>query len=177
MNGLKQIDKNDFPKCDDTLNLINLEKYFIEKSENLNYIEKSFFIYNWITMNISLDLSLKNNKEDKNLENIIKIGKSSNYDFAKLYKYLGEKLNLKIKYIEGYSKNLDEIENIPKDFIINHLYNLIEIEGNNYIIDTCFGSGEIIDSKYVKEDNNFYYCIEPSKMILFNYPKDKMLNY
>ena len=40
MNGLKQIDKNDFPKCDDTLNLINLEKYFIEKSENLNYIEK-----------------------------------------------------------------------------------------------------------------------------------------
>ena len=173
MNGLKQIDKNNFPKCDDTLNLINLEKYFIEKSENLNYIEKSFFIYNWITMNISLDLSLKNNKEDKNLENIIKIGKSSNYDFAKLYKYLGEKLNLKIKYIEGYSKNLDEIENIPKDFIINHLYNLIEIEGNNYIIDTCFGSGEIIDSKYVKEDNNFYYCIEPSKMILFNYPKDK----
>ena len=69
MNGLKQIDKNNFPKCDDTLNLINLEKYFIEKSENLNYIEKSFFIYNWITMNISLDLSLKNNKEDKNLEN------------------------------------------------------------------------------------------------------------
>ena len=105
MNGLKQIDKNDFPKCNDTLNLNNLEKYFIEKSENLNYIEKSFFIYNWITMNISLDLSLKNNKEDKNLENIIKIGKSSNYDFAKLYKYLGEKLNLKIKYIEGYSKN------------------------------------------------------------------------
>ena len=173
MNGLKQIDKNDFPKCDDTLNLINLEKYFIEKSENLNYIEKSFFIYNWITMNISLDLSLKNNNEDKNLENIIKIGKSSNYDFAKLYKYLGEKLNLKIKYIEGYSKNLDKIENIPKDFIINHLYNLIEIEGNNYIIDTCFGSGEIIDSKYVKENNNFYYCIEPSKMISFNYPKDK----
>ena len=32
MNGLKQIDKNNFPKCDDTLNIINLEKYFIEKS-------------------------------------------------------------------------------------------------------------------------------------------------
>ena len=173
MNGLKQIDKNDFPKCDDTLNLINLENYFIEKSENLNYIEKSFFIYNWITMNISLDLSLKNNKEDKNLENIIKIGKSSNYDFAKLYKYLGEKLNLKIKCIEGYSKNLDEIENIPIDFITNHLYNIIEIESNNYIIDSCFGSGEIRECKYIKEENNFYYCIEPSKMILFNYPKDK----
>ena len=69
-NGLNKINKNDFPKCNDALNLSTLEKYFIEKSENLNYIEKSFFIYNWITLNISLDLKLKNNNENNNLENI-----------------------------------------------------------------------------------------------------------
>jgi len=49
---------------------------------------------------------------------------------------------------------------------------MITIEEKNYLIDSCFGSGYIINSKYIKEYNNFYFCIEPSKMILFNYPKD-----
>ena len=57
---------------------------------------------------------------------------------------------MKIQCIEGYSKLLDEIENIPNNFIINHLYNMITIEEKNYLIDSCFGSGYIINSKYIK---------------------------
>ena len=114
-NGLNKINKDDFPKCNESLNIKDLEKFFIEKSTNLNEIEKSFFVYNWIAQNISLDLTIKGqNKGEKNIENVIKSGKSSNFNFAKLYKHLGEKLNLKINFIEGYSKILDEIENIPK---------------------------------------------------------------
>ena len=169
-NGLNKINNDEYPKCIESLNLADLEKFFIEQSEKLNEIEKSFLIYNWLALNISLDLI--ENKNEENLEDIIKKGNCSNVNFAKLYKYLGEKLNLKIQCIEGYSKLLDEIENIPNNFIINHLYNMITIEEKNYLIDSCFGSGYIINSKYIKEYNNFYFCIEPSKMILFNYPKD-----
>ena len=173
-NGLNKINKDEFPKCNESLKLKDLAKFIIEKSSNLSEIEKAFFIYNWIALNISLDLTLNDKNEDKtNLENIIKKGKSSNFNFAILYKHLGEKINLKIKTIEGYSKNLDRIENIPKNFIVNHLYNFIDISGKFYLIDSCFGSGTIENSIYIKEYNNFHFFIEPSKMILFNFPKDE----
>lgn len=171
-NGLNKIINKEVPKCNESLNLTNLENFFVEISSDLNEIEKAFFIYNWIASNISLDLQKQ--KDDENfLENIIKNGKSSNYNFAKLYQYLGEKINLKIKCIEGYSKNLDKIENIPKEFTVNHLYNIIDFSGKLYLIDSCFGSGYLNNTQYIREYNNFYFCIEPSKMILFNYPKDE----
>ena len=144
-NGLNKINNDEYPKCSESLSISHLEKFFIEQSEKLNEIEKSFLIYNWIALNISLDLI--ENKNEEKLEDIIKKGRCSNVNFAKLYKYLGEKLNLKIQCIEGYSKLLDEIENIPNTFNINHLYNIINIDGKNYLIDSCFGSGHIIDSK------------------------------
>ena len=144
--GLIKINNDEYPKCSESINISHLEKFFIVQSEELNEIEKSFLIYNWIALNISIDLI--ENKNEEKLEDIIKKGRCSNVNFAKLYKYLGEKLNLKIQCIEGYSKLLDEIENIPNTFKINHLYNIVNINGKNYLIDSCFGSGHIIDSKY-----------------------------
>ena len=95
--GLNKINNDEYPKCSESLSISHLEKFFIEQSEELNEIEKSFLIYNWIALNISLDLI--ENKNEEKLEDIIKKGRCSNVNFAKLYKYLGEKLNLKIQCI------------------------------------------------------------------------------
>ena len=64
-DGLNKINNDEYPKCIESLNLNDLEKFFTKQSEKLNEIEKSFLIYNWIALNISLDLN-----ENKNVEKL-----------------------------------------------------------------------------------------------------------
>ena len=53
-----------------------------------------------------------------------------------------------------------------------HAWNILVVEGNNYLIDVTFGSGTCNGNTYEIILKEFYFCAEPEYLIFTHFPKD-----
>jgi len=146
-----------------------------EKSEKNNLSKENliYLIYYWVTHNISYDTSsfFSGRNADCTPEGVFKNGCGVCSGYARFYKYLNDKFNIETQCITCYSKGYGyKVGEAPKS---NHEYNAIKIDGNWYLIDTCWSAGHVNGTKFTFEFNEFYFCCPPEYFITNHYPDDK----
>ncbi|WP_179008504.1 transglutaminase domain-containing protein [Winogradskyella forsetii] len=156
-------------------------------------IEKTRAVYFWIANNITYDYkTFRKNKKNK------KIRSKSKADYeAKLHVYnrkLARKvLRKKSAVCEGYSRLLTEVlrdlninsavvTGYAKTYVqeigrkrstSNHAWNAVKIDGQWYLIDATWSTGNSIYNSKFFNFSDTYFMIDPEKLVLTHFPDDK----
>ena len=157
------------------LTLPKLINQFKEKSEknHLSEINLLYLIFYWVTHNISYDTKsfFSGRSPDCTPEGVFKNGCGVCSGYARFFKYLNDKFNIKTECISCYSKGYGyKIGEAPKS---NHEYNAVNIEGNWYPIDPCWSAGHLNGTQFTFEFEEFYFLCPPEYIIIDHYPDDK----
>ena len=144
-----------------------------------NDLENFALIFYYICKNIKYDT--KNiNKDENNLENILKSGFANSLQFNKIFEYICRRKLLKVKTIKGFCK-LKEIPyfKLGTDCTkINHYWNAIYINSKWYFCDLTFGSGGIKKISDEENENNkfnpFFFLTSPDSLIETHLPKEDL---
>lgn len=133
----------------------------------------------WTASNIRYDLKDMNvtryseSREDKiNRALKSKMGVCSHY--AAIFNELAEKMGIQSYVVEGYNKQNGKVTNLA------HAWTAAKIDSKWYLFDPTWGAGYVNNGKFFKKLNNFYFKVEPSKIISTHMPFDylwQFLNY
>lgn len=159
------------------LNFEQLKQYlksFADQAK-LSEVERCYFIYYWIGHNIEYDLKtfLSGKNKDCSPDAVLKTGKSVCAGYSDLFKLLVEAVGIECYCIPCFAKGLGfQVGNaIPdKD---NHEHNGVKINGGWYLIDSTWGAGSIVNNKFEKSFNDFYFCTDPKEFVITHFPSDK----
>jgi hypothetical protein len=146
--------------------------------------EKVRAMYSWIIQNIKYDPNEykqfnfnfknyreRNEKEEKTREKIIKHTLQKGVAVCEGYAMLLEKL-CELQGIPNYLVRGDiksNFDDIGRPFKKSHMWNVISIEGKNYLYDATWGAGKY-NRKFIKEPSYFYYKTPPQSLIKTHYP-------
>lgn len=148
-------------------------KSFADQTQ-LSEIEKAYLVYYWVSHNIDYDLKAfsKNKKSDSNPDSVLKSGISVCAGYSTLFHDLVTYLGIECVNIDCFAKGFGfQIgEAIPNK--TNHQHNAIKLNGAWYLIDSTWGAGSVLNNKYNKDFNNFYFCTDPKEFVLTHYPTD-----
>ena len=172
VNEKKEILKNIVHSCPDrnSTKLDDMISYINEKVQNLSEVEKAYVLFYWQHANIAYDvIGLNTGNKTYKYEEVYYKGVGVCCGYSRLFNYIGEKIGLKVKSINGLVKD----QSTPKGEIKGgHEWNCIYINRNLYFIDCTWGAGYCHDYQYTKELKEFYFLPSP-RSLLFNHLPDK----
>lgn len=99
-------------------------------------------------------------------------------EYAQSFKIICDLLNIESEVIKGYVRNdAREIDNIAS--ATNHIWNAVKINGNWLILDATWAAGYILNGRWVREFNDYFFNIPKDKMFKTHYPYDDiwLLNF
>jgi transglutaminase/protease-like cytokinesis protein 3 len=149
---------------------------------NLNFdsdADKVRAIYIWIVSNINYDidnmfaLNFYEPAEEK-INKPLKFRKGICENYAALFNDICAKSKIKSFVIEGYTKQNGFADYIP------HAWCAVKIDSSWFMFDPTWGSGYIINSKFIKKTDNNFFKTDPSALIKTHMPFDflwQFLNY
>ena len=146
------------------------------KTEDLSEKEKAFVLFKWIGQNIDYDVKNKNagKKVDCSKEGVFKSGKTVCSGYSNLFLDIALYLNLKVESVSCYAKGAGYI---PGEKIYasstNHEYNVINLDGKWYPIDSTWGAGHSNGNKYIREFCEFYFLADPELLIKTHFPSNE----
>ena len=145
---------------------VNFQKSEFDKNKFDNF-SKAYFVYKWICTNIEYELHNGNNNGSINPkpEIIFSKKKTQIHGFAILFAAIIEKFNIPVKIIKGCVKGFDQ------ESTIKPTWNIIYINGNGYLIETVWGSGNIVNGEWKKEFSDYYFCPNPEEFIFSHFPE------
>ena len=182
-NNLDKILEN-APKREEST-LESLLNYFKTNTNNLSEVEKAWLLYKWLAINIEYNYEGRDNGTagrswkvttgsvtttyyDYTEEDIFKAGKGVCADYSRLFKKMGEFLNLEIVIINGKGKGegvlIGEISTGG-----GHAWNAVKINDNWYLIDTTWAR----DKNNIKNINYGYFCTNPEIFVMSHFPDDE----
>lgn len=179
---------NNLPKLvNDLTNFCNSneEKYraiFIWISDNISYDFKTFNKNpepEIIKCKEKEDCQIKMAKLDQEIIDRVLNRKIAICDgYSKLFKRMCDIANLNCAIIEGYVKNSPN--HIGSMGILNHAWNMIKIDNENYFLDVTWASGYCtknddgkLDS-FVKKFNNYYWLTDSRDFTRDHFPKNAL---
>lgn len=152
-----------------------------------NYIKANFktdsdkirAAFYWTATNISYDVAnmLAVNFNETSQEKIAKTLQSRKgvcVHYAEVFNDIVNKTGVKSRIIEGYTKQYGKVTNLP------HVWCAAKIDNKWYLFDPTWGSGYVNNGRFSKKLNDYYFKVEPSKMITSHIPFDylwQFLNY
>ena len=128
------------PKREKT-NLTKFKNTIKSETENLTEIERAFVLFKWMGQNIDYDIKNFNlgKSVDCSKEGVFKTGKTVCSGYSNLFEDIALFINLKVKSVSCYAKGAGYL---PGQKIYasetNHEYNVINLEGNWYPIDSTW---------------------------------------
>jgi hypothetical protein len=164
---------------------------------------KLYAIYLWITEHIAYDYQTFNKSKgksktisikcktaeecetkwtafrDKQRAKTLKKRKGVCDDYAHLFQYMAKQIGISSQVIAGFTKN--KPGQIGQMGTSDHAWNLIELEGKNYMIDVTYASGyTTTDTKgrlnsFVKKRDDYYFMATPERFLRTHFPSDKKM--
>ena len=159
------------------LTISTLKQYLKSLAEQtkLSDIERAYLVYYWVSHNIDYDFNSfsKNKAIDCSPDSVLKTGQTVCGGYSSLYRDLVTNLGIECVDIDCFAKGFGfQIgEAIPNK--TNHEHNAIKLNNKWYLVDSTWGAGAIVDNKYQKDFNNFYFCCDPKEFVLTHYPTDQ----
>ncbi|CAF3518213.1 unnamed protein product [Rotaria socialis] len=144
-----------------------------------NVIEQVWIIFYWISQNILYDVDPDREIFKQKPDEIFHSRQTTYEGYVALFKTLCNNISIKCIDIPGYAKDFHFKINQSTFPHINHIWNAVQLNGNNwYLIDSVFGSG-YIDNKYryKKHLNIHYFLTRPEHMIYNHLPEDSQWQF
>lgn len=180
----------DYDQVDAT---IELYPKTVKTAEELSYfISRDFStedtkvraIYGWLIQNVSYDPAEYksfdysfatyregNKKEAKSRANIInktlQTGKAVCEGYAMTFEKLCQLQGINNYLVRGDTKT--HFKDIGRPFGNNHIWNVVQIEGDYFLFDPTWGAGKYTD-RFIKEPSYYYYKTKPTQFIKTHYP-------
>lgn len=163
------------------------QKATTSTEEIANYINANFKTENdkiraafyWTASNISYDVknmyavNFDETPQDR-IEKTLKTMKGICSDYAAVFNEIATLVGVKSVVISGYTKQNGKIDSL------SHAWCAAQIDNKWYIFDPTWGSGSLMNGKFVKKINDYYFKTEPAKIISSHIPFDylwQFLNY
>ena len=178
----ENITERDFTEIDRLAATINYRGESIEELAKLlsqnaeSELEKARIIYAWITQHVSYDVpaarEVKNNGDypDVSPTKVLRDRTTICSGYSNLYLDLAKAMDLEAVIIIGYAKGATTIETNDD---VNHAWNGVKINGDWYLIDSTWGSGSVVEDKFIPQYKPYYFATKPSKFIYTHFPQDK----
>lgn len=155
--------------------------------EIANYINANFKTENekiraafyWTASNISYDVAnmfavnFEETPQDR-IAKTLKTKKGICGDYAAIFNEIATLVGVKSVVISGYTKQNGKIDKL------SHAWCAAKIDNKWYLFDPTWGSGSLTNGKFVKKINEYYFKVEPTKIISSHIPFDylwQFLNY
>ena len=147
------------------------------QNEHTHVIDFYAIFFYYLCINIQYDIE-QINKNEENLNKILKSGYANSLQFCKIYEYMCKKNLLRVKRIEGFCK-LKQLPYYKKGsdvMTINHYWNAIYINKEWYFCELTFGSGGIKPKNEFKKNyfNPYYFLTPADNLIETHRPIDDM---
>lgn len=141
--------------------------------------EKIRAVFYWTASNISYDVPnmfAPNQLQSvqQKIENTLKTRKGVCIHYAEVFNDIARKVGITSEIIHGYTKQHGKIDQL------SHAWCAAKIDNKWFVFDPTWGSGGIINGKFVRKLNNAYFKAEPSTIIASHMPFDyiwQFLNY
>jgi hypothetical protein len=133
-------------------------------------------VFIWTANNISYDVVNMLNQdptksEDFRIKTVLETKKGVCMHYAAVFKDIANKIGVQTYVIEGYTKQYGKIATL------GHAWCASKLEGKWFLFDPTWGSGYVINERFVKKLNNSFFKAEPSKFILEHMPFDYLWQF
>jgi transglutaminase/protease-like cytokinesis protein 3 len=151
--------------------MIDLTKYF--KDFSLNDAEKAYFVYKWVSENITYDFRENITWENQSSDSVFLNRKAVCTGYSQLFANLAKRTGLNVVRIIGFAKGITyKPGNIFEKE--NHVWNAIEIDKKWFLVDATWGAGHANSSGiYVKDFDANYFLVQPEIFIQKHFPTDE----
>ncbi|NNJ81479.1 MAG: hypothetical protein HKP11_04715 [Flavobacteriaceae bacterium] len=148
-------------------------------------IEKVRAIYTWITSNVAYSydarstMSITYYSEEERIRKMqryqdvlanitLKSKKAVCHGYSLLFNELCEQLGIESRVIRGFGKSY--VSDIGAEYVSNHAWNMVTIEGKDYLIDATWGAGSMNGNHFKREVTYLYFLTPPEFFIKNHYP-------
>ena len=133
-------------------------------------------VFFWTASTICYDVVNMSNQDPNQTEEIkikraIDTKKGVCMHYAAVFNDLANKLGVRTYVIEGYTKQYGKIATLGHSWCASHL------DGKWFLFDPTWGSGYVLNQKYVKKLDNSFFKAEPSRFILTHMPFDYLWQF
>ena len=130
--------------------------------------EKFRAVFRWITDNIEYNKTAQNVGD---ADKVVRKNKAVCQGFSNLLKEMCNVINIPCEMIAGYTKT--EVADINRNLKkTDHAWNCVKIYGMWYLVDVTWATSKfnVVNHKFQKEFDEYYYLTPPEKFILDHYP-------
>ena len=155
---------------------------YLEKMVDTD-LEKARAIYVWLAENITYDAKSinKNKRGDNSAIGVLKSKKAVCEGYARLFEFLGKKMDLDIRFVGGYSKNDVSVDSWNFEGEEgDHAWNVIKINGEWRVFDATWAAGTCEDDPrgrmvFINDYTDNWFNLNPFEAIFSHYPEDTAL--
>ena len=143
----------------------------VKSKLGLNNAETAFLIFKWLTDNIKYDCyNVVHDRQavEHKAPGTFKTGVGVCSGYSLIFEMWGKALGLDAIYVVGYSKALNDIGTYSTQIL--HAWNIVKIDGVQYLIDSTWGAGGCNGDQYVKKYKEIFFCQNPEHFIRRHYP-------
>jgi hypothetical protein len=133
----------------------------------------------WTASNIRYDVKNMMNQNpfetsQEKITNTLETRTGVCIDYAEVFNELMKKIGIETYIIDGYTKQNGKIATLA------HAWTASKIDQKWYVFDPNWGAGYVNNGKFTRKLNNYYFKVDPSKIITSHIPFDylwQFLNY
>ncbi|XP_056409240.1 kyphoscoliosis peptidase-like [Hyla sarda] len=142
-----------------------------------NDFEKLRAIWMWICHNISYDVEgfLGNSEKLYKTEDVLEKKKGVCAGYAGLCKEMCREMGISCREISGFSRGADSCDSVRFHRTkSNHMWNVVELEGEWYHLDACWGAGtvDLQERRFIPRYEDFFFLTDPEDFIETHWPDD-----
>ena len=135
--------------------------------------EKARAAFYWISQTISYDIASMNStnyyeNEQQVVDEVMKSRKGVCMHYAALMSRICNRVGVKTFVVGGYTRQNGKVD------ILSHAWNVSFVNGKWQIIDPTWGTGQIVNGKFVRQLNNEFFLMQPEEGIKSHCPFDPM---
>ena len=177
---------NEFSSVDNTMLQIpdsstkstqSIARFIDRKFTNQN--DKIRAVFYWVAKNIQYDIKnmymvdFQENKKEL-IDKVLRTRKAVCFGYAVLFCEIANKASIKSCVVEGFTKQNGKVD------YVSHAWCAAYINSGWYLFDPTWGSGGILNSKFVSQLSDYYFKTTPVSLIKSHIPFDlqwQFLNY
>ncbi len=135
--------------------------------------EKARSVFFWISQTISYDIANMNtinyyDNEQQVVDEVMKSRKGVCMHYATLMSWICNRAGVKTFVVGGYTRQNGKVD------ALSHAWNVSFVNGKWQIIDPTWGTGQIVNGKFVRQLNNEFFLMQPEEGIKSHCPFDPM---
>ena len=135
--------------------------------------EKARSVFFWISQTISYDIANMNtinyyDNEQQVVDEVMKSRKGVCMHYATLMSWICNRVGVKTFVVGGYTRQNGKVD------ALSHAWNVSFVNGKWQNIDPTWGTGQIVNGKFVRQLNNEFFLMQPEEGIKSHCPFDPM---